>query len=92
VTYYLGGRCSRFTSDVGINDETRGRGSVTFEVLGDDREELARTGVITGNQPAQRLDVDVTGVTVLTLVTGIGPDNNNSDHSEWAGARVTCEP
>jgi alpha-galactosidase len=90
VTYYLGGTCSRFTSDVGVDDETRGRGSVTFEVLGDDRKPLASTGVITGGQAAQQLDVDVSGVTVLTLVTGIGPDNNNSDHSEWAAARLSC--
>jgi len=90
VTYYLGKNCSRFTADVGINDETSGRGSVTFSVLGDDREVLTETGVILGDEPAQHLDVDVSGVLVLTLVTGIGPDNNNYDHSEWAAAQVTC--
>lgn len=90
VTYYLGENCTRFTADVGINDETNGRGSVTFQVLGNDRAVLAETGVILGNQPAEHLDVDVSDVLVLTLITDVGPDNNNSDHSDWAAAKVTC--
>ncbi|MEU5725947.1 NPCBM/NEW2 domain-containing protein [Micromonospora sp. NPDC047738] len=90
VTYYLGANCSRFTAEVGINDETRGRGSVTFGVLGDGQKQLAATEVILGNQPAQHLDVDVSGVHVLTLTTGTGPDNNNHDHADWGGAKVYC--
>jgi alpha-galactosidase len=90
VTYYLGGRCSRFTAGAGIDDETRNRGSVTFTVLGDGKV-LAETGVVLGGQPAVPVDVNVTGVTELVLVTGVGPDNNNYDHSEWVDAKVTCE-
>ncbi|HEX6352206.1 NPCBM/NEW2 domain-containing protein [Actinophytocola sp.] len=90
VTYYLGEHCTRFTAGAGIDDETRNRGSVTFTVLGDGKV-LAETGVVLGGQPAVPVDVNVTGVTELVLVAGVGPDNNNSDHSEWVDAKLTCE-
>ncbi|GAA2387641.1 hypothetical protein GCM10010404_50800 [Nonomuraea africana] len=90
VTYYLGRGCTRFSADVGVDDGSRNRGTVTFHVLGDGREELAATGVIKGGERATSLDVDVSGVLALTLVTGIGPDNNNNDHSVWGAARIAC--
>jgi alpha-galactosidase len=90
VKYYLGTHCSRFTAGAGIDDETNKRGSVTFTVLGDGKV-LADTGVVIGGQAAVPVDVDVTGVTELVLVTGVGPDNNNYDHSEWVDAHLTCE-
>ena len=91
VTYYLGGNCTRFTSLAGVDDETGGLGAVTFTVLGDGRT-LAETGVVSGGQAAVSVDADVTGVTELVLVTGVGPDDDkNYDHSEWVDARMTCE-
>jgi alpha-galactosidase len=90
VTYYLGGACSRFTASAGVDDETGGLGAVTFTVLGDGAT-LARTGVVTGGQPAVPVDADVTGVTELVLVAGTGPgEDKNYDHSEWVDARLTC--
>jgi alpha-galactosidase len=89
VTYYLGANCTRFTAAAGIDDETDNRGSVTFTVVGDG-EVRTETGVVTGGQPAVPIDVDVTGVTELVLVTGVGPDNNNYDHSEWVDAHLIC--
>jgi alpha-galactosidase len=90
LKYYLGTHCSRFTASAGIDDETRDRGSVTFTVLGDGKV-LAETGVVLGGQAAVPVDVNVTGVTELVLVTGVGPDNNNYDHSEWVDPKLTCE-
>jgi alpha-galactosidase len=90
LKYYLGTHCARFTAGAGIDDETRNRGSVTFTVLGDGKV-LAETGVVLGGQAAVPVDVDVTGVTELVLVTGVGPDNNNYDHSEWVDPKLTCE-
>jgi alpha-galactosidase len=89
LTYYLGENCTRFTAGAGIDDETGNRGSVTFTVVGDGRT-LAETGVVTGGRPAVPVDVDVTGVTELVLAAGVGPDNNNYDHSEWVDATLTC--
>ncbi|OLF19214.1 NPCBM/NEW2 domain-containing protein [Actinophytocola xanthii] len=90
LTYYLGEHCTRFTAAAGIDDETGNRGSVTFTVVGDGRT-LAETGLVTGGQPAVPVDVDVTGVTELVLVAGVGPDNNNYDHSEWVDPKLTCQ-
>ncbi|MPZ81324.1 MAG: alpha-galactosidase [Actinophytocola sp.] len=89
MTYYLGGHCTRFTAGAGIDDEVGDRGSVEFTVLGDGAV-LAETGLVTGVDPAVPLDVDVTGVTELVLAAGVGPDNNNYDHSEWVDAKLTC--
>ncbi|WP_233625455.1 glycoside hydrolase family 2 TIM barrel-domain containing protein [Actinoplanes sp. ATCC 53533] len=89
VQVELGGECTRLRADVGVDDETGSAGSVTFEVWGDGSR-LAQTGVLTGAAPAQRLDVDVTGVRRLELrVTDAGNGNGN-DHADWAAARLAC--
>ncbi|MEU6443575.1 glycoside hydrolase family 97 catalytic domain-containing protein [Streptomyces sp. NPDC047046] len=86
----LQGRCSRFEAYVGVDDETEGRGSVTFTVLGDDDRQLAATDVLHGGDPAQPLTADVTGVHTLTLTAGDGGDGKNYDHADWGLARLTC--
>jgi alpha-galactosidase len=87
----LGGRCSTFAADVGVDAEVgSGRGSVTFSVLGDGAT-LATTPVKTGGQAATSLSVNVSGRTTLRLAIGNGGDNINYDHADWANARVTCQ-
>jgi beta-galactosidase len=76
-------------ADVGVDDETGSAGSVTFEVWGDGTR-LAQTGVLTGAAPAQRLDVDVTGVQRLELRVTDGGNGNGNDHADWAAARLAC--
>ena len=90
VEYYLGGVCSAFTADVGIDDEVGDRGTVTFTVLGDGKV-LDETGVVTGADDAITVDADLAGVELLTLRAGVGPEgSDNYDHAEWADARVSC--
>ena len=84
----LQGRCSRFAAAVGVDDEMKGAGSVAFEVWGDGVL-LAQSHVLTGNDVAEALDVDVSGVDELRLVVAAG-DGNGSDHADWADARLTC--
>jgi alpha-galactosidase len=87
----LGGRCSTFAADVGVDAEVgTGRGSVTFSVLGDGTT-LATTPVKTGGQAATSLSVNVAGRTTLRLAVGNGGDNINYDHADWANARVICQ-
>ena len=76
-----------FTAQVGIDDETNGGGSVTFEVWADGTR-LAQTGVLRGRQAAQPLSVDVTGRTELRLVVTDGADGNGLDHANWAEATL----
>jgi alpha-galactosidase len=87
----LGGRCTTFAADVGVDAEVGGgRGSVTFSVLGDGTT-LATTPVKTGGQAATALSVNVSGRTTLRLAVGNGGDTVDFDHADWGNARVTCQ-
>ena len=89
VQVYLGGRCTRFTASVGVDDETGGAGTVTFSVLADGKA-LVTTPTISGKAAAVPIDVDVTGAQVLDLVVGDAGDGNGNDHGDWATPTVTC--
>ncbi|HEY0531882.1 MAG TPA: beta-galactosidase [Actinoplanes sp.] len=89
VQVYLGGKCTRFTANVGVDDEQNGAGTVTFQVLADGRS-LVTTPVLHGRDKAAAIDVDVTGAQALELVVGDGGDGNGSDHGDWAVPTLTC--
>ena len=40
--------------------------------------------------PAEPLTADVTGAQVVRLVVTDGGDGIDSDHADWANARLTC--
>jgi len=88
VPFALSGRCSRFSALVGVDDEMKDGGSVSFQVWGDGTL-LTETPVLTGADVALSLDVDVSGVQALRLVADTG-GTEGSDHADWADARVTC--
>jgi alpha-galactosidase len=87
VSFFLGKRCSTFTTSVGIDDEVGANGQVHFEVWGDG----ARLGQAdaTGAGGAVPLNAGVTGVDVLELRldTAGSPDY---DHADWLTPEVTC--
>ena len=89
VEIYLGGQCSRFTAQVGVDDETGGAGTVTFAVAADGKT-LVTTPTIKGDSAATAIDVDVSGAQVLDLVVGDGGDGNGNDHGDWAVPTLTC--
>jgi alpha-galactosidase len=88
IVYYLGGNCSSLTSDVGIDDETGGRGQVTFQIYADTAK-VADSGAVTGTSPVQTLHADLTGATWLRLYVDTDGDASY-DHSDWAGPELTC--
>ncbi|WP_067503121.1 glycoside hydrolase family 97 catalytic domain-containing protein [Actinoplanes sp. TFC3] len=90
VTVWLGGTCTSFTAQVGIDDEVGESGSADFQVLGDDGQVLGASGVRRSADPALALDVDVTGVRILTLRATDGGDGKNFDHADWGDARLSC--
>jgi alpha-glucosidase len=90
VTIWLGGACTGFAAQVGIDDEVMQSGSVEFQVLGDGRP-LAASGVRRSADPAAALTADVTGVQMLTLRATDGGDDKNFDHADWGDARVSCD-
>jgi hypothetical protein len=89
ITVWLGRACRTFHAEVGIDDETTQRGSVAYQVLGDGKQ-LADTGVVRGTGSTRPVDVDVTGIRMLTLRVTDGGDGNAFDHADWADARVSC--
>jgi alpha-galactosidase len=91
VRYRLGGKCSRFSADVGIDDDQDEQGSAQFEVWADG-ERLFQSGVLTGDSPAVRVEVDVSNRLDLRLFVGIGGDNYSLDHAVWAGPVLECDP
>ncbi|MBO4252910.1 alpha-galactosidase [Streptomyces griseorubiginosus] len=89
VEFYTGKTCATLTADVGVDDEKGAKGTVAFEVWADGTK-VASTGVLTNAMPAQPLTADVTGAQVVRLVVTDGGDGNDSDHADWADARLTC--
>ena len=89
VRFGVGG-CTRFLASVGIDDEEGTYGSALFQVYADGTKTYD-SGVMTATTPTATVDLDITGKSELRLVVGNGGDNSNSDHADWAGARVSCE-
>jgi glucose/arabinose dehydrogenase len=89
LTFDLSGmNCTRFNSDVGIDDEVGTRGSVTFTVYSDTTS-LYSSGLMRGSTATRSIDIDITGVDALTLNVTTS-DGLNNDHGDWADAKVTC--
>jgi glucose/arabinose dehydrogenase len=85
----LGGVCTSFTATVGVDDATRGTGSVTFEVWLDGTRVVASSVVRGGSTPFSGT-LDVTGRQELRLVVTNGGDGSTGDHADWAEARLQC--
>ncbi len=83
----LGGNAKRFTAQVGVNDSASAQGSVEFIVVGDSKE-LWRSGVMKVSQPAKSVDVDLSGVKILTMRATDGGDGEGNDHANWADAQI----
>ncbi len=88
ITYNLNGQYSTFLSDIGIDDEVNGQGSIHFQVFGDGVL-LFDSGTLTGASATMSINVNVTGVKTLQLMalTTI-PGDIDYDHADWANARL----
>ncbi len=84
----LHGAATHFGAVVGVDDEKKGFGSVTFTVVVDGKV-AAQTGVLHGGDAPQLISVDLTGARNMELKVGDGGDGIDSDHGDWAGAEIT---
>ncbi|WP_192930762.1 NPCBM/NEW2 domain-containing protein [Deinococcus sp. AJ005] len=89
LNYDLGGACTTFTASIGIDDEVGDRGSVVFQVYGDDKK-LFDSGVVRGSDAARQISVDVKNVGALRLALTDAGDTMNFDHADWADAKLNC--
>jgi len=89
ITYFLGGGCTALTTDVGIDDEKDGSvANASFEIWLDGTK-VADSGPMTAADPARTLTADLSGGTIVQLVAN-EEGNADSDHTDWAGARISC--
>jgi alpha-galactosidase len=90
IEYHLGGACSAVRAVVGVDDEVdSAAASVTFEIWADDAK-VADSGVLRADAAPLELTADVSDATSLRLVVTDAGDGKNSDHADWADARLTC--
>ena len=86
----LGRTYARFISDVGVDDEVSENATVVFQVFADEKK-VFDSGTMRPDSDTKRVDVSVAGVRHLRLVVTDAGDGINSDHADWAGARLVSE-
>ncbi|WP_392675161.1 NPCBM/NEW2 domain-containing protein [Streptomyces sp. LN785] len=87
IRYYLGGQCSRLTTDVGIDDEDTSGTSATFTIQTD--AATAASTTLAPGAAAQTLTADLTGAQWLVLTTASATADATA-HADWASPALTC--
>ncbi|HVT11931.1 MAG TPA: NPCBM/NEW2 domain-containing protein [Fimbriimonadaceae bacterium] len=87
----LSGGAQAFTSQVGVDDETQGRGTVEFEVWVDGKRKWS-SGKMSGKMPPKACEVSLSGAKEMTLVVQDADDGIDYDHADWADAMIALKP
>lgn len=83
IIYDLDGKYSKFEAWAGPDQATMA--TITMEVRVDGKTAW-KSGLLSHDSPAQRVDVDVRGAGRLDLIVGDGGDGIDGDHADWADA------
>ncbi|MFJ4970377.1 NPCBM/NEW2 domain-containing protein [Streptomyces sp. NPDC088755] len=89
IAIHLGGRCTAFTADVGIDDEINGYGEAAFSVEGDGKV-LWTSPKLTGASATVPVDVKLDGVRQVRLKVTDTNGSRTGDHGDWAAAKFHC--
>lgn len=87
LTYLLSEPYRRFQAELGIDDETAGRGSVRFRVFLDGSMKY-ESPMVTGGMPPVPVSLDVTGVKRLDLIVDYADRADEMDRADWLNARL----
>lgn len=87
LTYRLDKPYRRFETELAVDDETAGRGSVVFRIFVDNREAY-RSPVIRGRMPPVPVSVDVRNGKRLSLIVDFAERGDELDHADWLDARL----
>lgn len=87
----LNGCATMFISTVGIDDEIKDHGSVRFKVFADGKI-AADSGIMKPGDTPKTISADLKGAKRMNLIVTDADDNNDSDHSDWAGAMLFLDP
>jgi alpha-galactosidase len=89
IVYYLGGRCSALSTDVGIDDDAA-TGAASFKILANDTI-VADRGLVRAEDRPHKLTANVSGATWLKLVTEPGDTGTGASvPTDWARPLLTC--
>ncbi|MDG4858611.1 glycoside hydrolase family 31 protein [Streptomyces sp. T-3] len=89
IEVYTGGRCTRLTADVGIDDEINGYGEVAFSVEADGKV-LWTSPKLTGASATVPVDVALDGARHVRLKITDTNGSKSGDHGDWAAAKFSC--
>jgi alpha-galactosidase len=89
IDYYLGGNCSRFTSDLGLDDSVTGQGAVDYQLYADGTK-IYDSGVVTNSTPTVHADVNVSGAHILELHVAEGNGTINFGNADFGNPQLTC--
>jgi hypothetical protein len=89
LRYSLGGQYTNFQADIGVDDEVGNAGSVVFQVWDNLGNKLYDSGTMTGSTATKTINVNVTGKSEIRLIVTNADGNFDSDHGDWASARIT---
>jgi hypothetical protein len=87
LVYKLPDRFRLFRATVGIDDSTRDTGSVRAEIKGDGK--TLWQADVRGSEPAQQIELDISGVRRLEIVADYGENLDVGDRLDLGEAQVT---
>lgn len=87
--YYLGGNCTTFTTDLGLDDSDKGTGAVDYKFYADGQQ-VYDSGVVTNSTPTVHASVNVGGAKVLELYVGEGNGTINYGNADFGNPQLTC--
>jgi alpha-galactosidase len=89
IYYYLGGNCSTFTTDLGLDDSVKGTGAVDYQIYSDGTK-IYDSGVVTNSTPTVHAQVNVSGTHILELYVGEGNGTINFGNADFGNPQLTC--
>ncbi len=87
IIYHLNGIYTSFYSHIGVDDEVGANSTIVFEVYADG-DKIYDSGIMRYNDSFKEVEVDITGINELKLIITDAGDGINSDHGDWADAKL----
>ena len=89
MRYDLGGTCTAFAADIGLDAEVGQNGTAVFQVWADGAL-IYDSGALHGGMAPVPVYLDIPGVHELRLVVAPVDWVIDYAHADWADARVEC--
>ena len=86
----LKGQAERFTAIAGIDDEVKNapEASVIFQIVGDGKKLFKSHLIKAGDKPI-KINISIKKIKTLILMVDSDINGINSDHADWADAKIT---